>query len=571
MIPLVAAALAGTIEGRVVDVTGAPVAGVNVIAYDRRFRFENVGTDADGRYRIEDLAPELYRVRFIPPDASLSQEIWGGDTLASCDATLHEVGTDTSVTVDAAVPDGRVITGQIFRRDHSPLGFGEVEALPTWYREVGVASRRASTDADGFFELRGLPRFRTLPDTVLVKVRPGAVPEQYHLGAWSEDVAGPIEAVEDLTDLGPFSVREGVTLSGVVTGPQGPVEAAEVHVFAGRYTNVTLTDADGAWSIDALTPGEMLIWATAPGLGRTYWPGIDRPPLERLVVDVEGAVRADIDLEMPAEGRVTGTFVTSGDATLGSLLFVNDDGSVGLAAGVAEDGTFAIGGLQPGTWSVEAYGAKLDIVEGPLRVDGVPLVVEVVAGDEVSLGRIEPPEAARIEGRITEPSTGAPVYGAALILENTEDGSRRIDFTNREGEYVLRAIPPGAWSLQAAYSPFCLTDGGYVSVYWPQHVNPSVSGTVELSAGEVFTWDALMPRDADLDEMGDDWELANGLDPTIDDSQEDPDGDGFSNLLEYRLGTDPQEVYDRGCSCAGSRVAFVIWPVWLGFWGRRRR
>jgi hypothetical protein len=45
--------------------------------------------------------------------------------------------------------------------------------------------------------------------------------------------------------------------------------------------------------------------------------------------------------------------------------------------------------------------------------------------------------------------------------------------------------------------------------------------------------------DWDGDGMVDDWEIAHGLDPTVDDSMLDPDGDGLTNLEEHELGTDP--------------------------------
>lgn len=46
--------------------------------------------------------------------------------------------------------------------------------------------------------------------------------------------------------------------------------------------------------------------------------------------------------------------------------------------------------------------------------------------------------------------------------------------------------------------------------------------------------------DDDNDGMTDTWENANGLNPLVDDSGIDADGDGFSNLEEYAADTDPQ-------------------------------
>ena len=45
--------------------------------------------------------------------------------------------------------------------------------------------------------------------------------------------------------------------------------------------------------------------------------------------------------------------------------------------------------------------------------------------------------------------------------------------------------------------------------------------------------------DADNDQMADDWELTNGLDPTIDDSSGDLDTDTLTNLEEFLAGTHP--------------------------------
>jgi hypothetical protein len=50
-----------------------------------------------------------------------------------------------------------------------------------------------------------------------------------------------------------------------------------------------------------------------------------------------------------------------------------------------------------------------------------------------------------------------------------------------------------------------------------------------------------LKSDTDGDGMPDGWEIDNGLDPLVDDADEDADGDGFRNILEYIRATDPQD------------------------------
>jgi len=44
--------------------------------------------------------------------------------------------------------------------------------------------------------------------------------------------------------------------------------------------------------------------------------------------------------------------------------------------------------------------------------------------------------------------------------------------------------------------------------------------------------------------MPDDWEIANGLNPLINDANGDADHDGATNLEEYLAGTNPQDASD---------------------------
>lgn len=50
-----------------------------------------------------------------------------------------------------------------------------------------------------------------------------------------------------------------------------------------------------------------------------------------------------------------------------------------------------------------------------------------------------------------------------------------------------------------------------------------------------------LPKDSDFDKMPDEWEFKYGLNPNLDDANQDADNDGFTNLEEYQAGTNPSD------------------------------
>jgi hypothetical protein len=57
--------------------------------------------------------------------------------------------------------------------------------------------------------------------------------------------------------------------------------------------------------------------------------------------------------------------------------------------------------------------------------------------------------------------------------------------------------------------------------------------------GDLIT--ASATSDHDHDGLPEYWEILYGLNPLSKDGKEDADGDGFSNILEYRRNTDPTD------------------------------
>lgn len=65
-----------------------------------------------------------------------------------------------------------------------------------------------------------------------------------------------------------------------------------------------------------------------------------------------------------------------------------------------------------------------------------------------------------------------------------------------------------------------------------------------------------MTSDHDGDGMSDYYESRYGLDPFVDDANEDPDGDGYTNLDEYKRHSDPKDQNDYN-DCLGDEIHIV--------------
>ena len=93
--------------------------------------------------------------------------------------------------------------------------------------------------------------------------------------------------------------------------------------------------------------------------------------------------------------------------------------------------------------------------------------------------------------------------------------------------------------------------------------NPGGTGNKSLSL--------QVQADADNDGLGDAWETANGLNPGVNDSALDRDGDGQSNLAEWLAGTLPNNPASRFAITSEQAVGANLSLTWTSAIGRRYR
>jgi hypothetical protein len=75
------------------------------------------------------------------------------------------------------------------------------------------------------------------------------------------------------------------------------------------------------------------------------------------------------------------------------------------------------------------------------------------------------------------------------------------------------------------------------------HSSPAIGtdGTIYVGSDDGYLYAISPIADTDGDGMPDDWEIANGLNPLVNDANLDKDGDSFTNFQEYIAGTNPND------------------------------
>lgn len=160
-----------------------------------------------------------------------------------------------------------------------------------------------------------------------------------------------------------------------------------------------------------------------------------------------------------------------------------------------------------------------------------------------------------INGMVSDSSTRQPIHKAVINISNLEIN------TLPDGHY-LSMISAGTFSISA--SAKCYESSGNSNVVIPEGgvitrdfaLEKSVDSDRDgipnscdafpddinewLDTDEDGTGNHSDPDD-DNDGMPDEWELKYTLNPFVDDATDDPDADGWSNIMEYEGDTDPTD------------------------------
>lgn len=393
-------------------------------------------TSADGTFLLADL-----------PEGQVA--LWAiGDRHATL---TREVRTDAR-DVQLVLETGRVIQGRVISESATPLPGARL----TLFHQDHARFFDARAGADGRFVFGPLP------------------PGDYTVVASYEGLL--TDSLQDVIseNLDPFVLHPPRRLSGRVLAQNTPVAGAEVHL---TYTShVTVTDAEGRFSFEPLSPGDYEVRAEHQGEHgfATVTLAEERGDTEATVqlgtlVYIEGSVRDGAG--RPIALAKVGAAAPRGMAPPAEYVFT------------AEDGLFRIGPLrkEPYIFNVMAPG-----YQGQLR--------DAVAhpGERVDFTLMP---AHLLQGTVTD-AQGNPLSGVDIDVDHdheheveTEAARQEVDPTTSDehGRFELTFADPGDYTLVIAHDEF-MEERRAVKVPGPAlHVTLSggarVEGTVTNTQG----------------------------------------------------------------------------------------
>jgi hypothetical protein len=310
--------IAGTVAG---PLTCSPMsATVRLLGPDGTQLGQPVHPAVDGSYSFPGYAAEDgYTVVVDPPDGCVVEN--------GARQTVDLSGGDATVpatTLRAIIPEP--VSGTVSDQAGDPVPGATVTVSGN-----GRPDRTAVTDDDGRYLIDDNP-----PGSYTVAVTP---PDGYTGG-------GPAQGVTVTTGVVPgpvdFTVTRRPSLSGTITGPDGPAVGVTVTVHNDGRTLTTVTDGDGRYEFDGLTDAPTEVSVTPPA-------GYLAPQAREF--DDLAQDRTGVDFTLTRAGTISGAVTDGGDPLPGVTVDVT--GPTGTQHATTDaDGTFTVDRLVPGTYTI---------------------------------------------------------------------------------------------------------------------------------------------------------------------------------------------------------------------------
>ncbi len=383
-----------------------------------------VVTDANGGFELEHVArgPQVLRAS----DGGLSV-VWS--------ERLELAGSLPLAGLELRLPPGGGIEGYV-RDEHGEPRAGAplvASCVPFGEQRTCISYKFASTDAEGYYKVEGLPRgsiavllFHPVeggddvtPDMQLAMVEPGKLTRiDFAPAPQSLSLSGRLLDLEDRPIAG----------LSVWIAPTSSIPS-EMDLVS------TTTRADGGFDFEGLEPGSHELFLSGREPGDVTW-------LEQVVL-APGAP-AFVELRAGAATIAGHVRAPSRGGPAAAVLILNESASQRFAGKVATaaDGSFQLERLRPGLYDLHAY----PLVDGlaPARIERIAVSGgEGIQGLELELG---PGGSALI---LVRDEAGQPLEGAHVVCRDVT--GRRFEFSetpfsDAAGRYRVPGVGPGPWT-----------------------------------------------------------------------------------------------------------------------------
>lgn len=472
----------GNISGQVNAASGGPLEGIEVLmipegwmdplmdtGYMPAFHY-GVATDAGGNFTIPFDEAGAYRVMAWDPrslylpqyyDHAASWEgaavlsLTEGQTVSGLTFHLAEAGSIAGRVTDAS--NGAGVWGMYV--------FAYNLTSAPWDMAWPTGPTAVLTDEAGYYRLDGLQ-----PGDYEVQV--------YDFGGFYPGAAYPsiiaVAAGQDVPGID-FAITPSATgIVGTITDPTGqPVSGA--WVYAATYYDWTsasgMTDAQGRYRL-GLSAGTYFVQAD-DGSGNylpTYYPGVrfreDAAPVE--VAD--GTVVGAVDFALLPAAKISGRVIDAGTGASLTGIFVQAFDWTGdwraYAAETDAEGSFTIGGLDPGAYRIQAWDwsnvFSPEWYEDKADYDSADPVA-VSAGQTTGGLVMRLDRAGSLSGTVVDALTGTPLADVSLYAWSVDgaNGTMGWGWSGSDGSFTVSGLPTGSYILYA-YD----FSGGYVPTYY---------------------------------------------------------------------------------------------------------
>jgi protocatechuate 3,4-dioxygenase beta subunit len=482
---VVTLAEAGHLEGRVLsEEDGKPIAEARVELTPDDNNYDRPGyvdlsavTDEDGHFSIEEVPPGSYTANATEENhLPVNKPV----TVAEGEHAKLELRMQIGLVLHGKVVNGHnqpVADARIV--DQIPGNFDDNEH---WF---------AHTEEDGSFELHGLPH-----GAQVLVVTADEHPELVQ----SIDLPSAGEVVLKLLD--------GASLDGVVHGPDGPVENAQVQFIADAHSGSDAqasTDDEGHFHMGGITPGTGTLIVAAQGLA----------PSDPVNVHLHEGQTNHVEVTLGAGLSLAGVVVDDqgqpiGMATIEAYpLSGGPRGAGGSVSGNSNtaDGTFKLSGLKAGDYRVFAYHDGLSQTT-PTNVQAGASEIKLVLA-----------RGGKVSGKVVG-SSGQAMH--KFMVEGEE-------FQSVDGSFTLHDASPELTEL--------MVEGDFLGTRVPVSIKPGEEvnvGTIVVNdgftlKGRVLTTDGKPVPNAQVTAMPESFYEAESNDPVADDTAAaapEPDIDG---------------------------------------------